>query len=228
MKRIIKNPEPQEFLDWKALENEEWKPTYGGLQNPEKENLHKALLTEQGEICCYCNRRIELNDSHIEHLRPQNYPGKLYNHLALDYQNLLSSCQRDGKKGEPRHCGVLKADWFEEPSFISPLEADCESKFGFTVDGQIFPTNEQDKASIETISRLGLKIDKLKAGRNRAIEGFLLPDLTAKEVAQLISGLSSRDSNNRFHEFCTALLYVLKSNYWPTATRGKLTTDERR
>ena len=43
-----------------------------GLQNPEKRELHEALIQEQGDICCYCGMRITRESSHIEHLKPQS------------------------------------------------------------------------------------------------------------------------------------------------------------
>ena len=39
MKGIFKNPEPQSFTDWKAQENEDWKPTFNIFQNPEKREV---------------------------------------------------------------------------------------------------------------------------------------------------------------------------------------------
>jgi len=48
MKHILKQAEPQEFIDWKAQENENWKPTYDNLQNPEKKIVKAALIQEQG------------------------------------------------------------------------------------------------------------------------------------------------------------------------------------
>ena len=48
MKRVIKQAESGEFAEWKAKASEEWRPSYGTLQNPEKRMLHEALLSEQG------------------------------------------------------------------------------------------------------------------------------------------------------------------------------------
>lgn len=74
MKHIVKGDEPKELKDWKALASAAWQPTYTGLQNPEKQAVKKSLMAEQGYICCYCERRLQDGDSHIEHLRPQSYP----------------------------------------------------------------------------------------------------------------------------------------------------------
>ena len=51
MKYIRKNLEPSSFSEWKAQENDDWKPTWENFQNPEKSDVHKELLKEQGYIC---------------------------------------------------------------------------------------------------------------------------------------------------------------------------------
>lgn len=56
MKYIVKNVEPQAFTDWKALANEDWKPSYDKLSGVEKQVVKTALMQEQGYLCCYCER----------------------------------------------------------------------------------------------------------------------------------------------------------------------------
>lgn len=144
MKHIKKGREPKEFTEWKGLANENWQPSYDDLRNPEKTIVKNALMEEQGYICCYCEQELIETDSHIEHLLPQDsYPEK-----ALDFSNMLRSCQDKLKKGEPRHCGNLKGD-DELP--ISPLDEDCERYFKYTYDGYIEPVNEKARTTIETI-----------------------------------------------------------------------------
>lgn len=92
-----------------------------------------ALMAEQGYICCYCERRLTNDDSHIEHFRPQSDPTV----DPLDFGNLLCSCQNQLKKGEPRHCGNLKGEWFDRDLLVSPLIPGCEDRFAFTGDGEI-------------------------------------------------------------------------------------------
>ncbi|WP_071188519.1 retron system putative HNH endonuclease [Trichormus sp. NMC-1] len=62
MKYIEKGEEPEIFTNWKAQENDDWKPYWNtkdtNFQAPEKPVVHDALLIEQGYICCYCGMRI--------------------------------------------------------------------------------------------------------------------------------------------------------------------------
>jgi uncharacterized protein (TIGR02646 family) len=164
MRRVIKGEEPVAFTSWKELESEEWKPAYANLQNPQKQELHASLLREQGRTCCYCGREIDLDTSHIEHFRPQ-HP---YIALSLDYENLFASCIRETDPGSPLHCGHLKGNWFDEQSYISPLDQDCELQFSYTLDGQII---SQTPAASTMIDVLGLGKTFLGARRNDALAG---------------------------------------------------------
>ncbi len=204
MKYITKRDEPEVFSDWKALANEDWQPTFGNLAGEPKNAVKKALMAEQGYICCYCERQLTDDDSHIEHFRPQSDPTV----DPLDFGNLLCSCQNQIKRGEPRHCGNLKDNWFDPYLVVSPLDADCEKRFAFTGDGVIKPATEDDQAASETITRLGLDIPKLNALRAKAIEPFLDEELTPEEIQSFVSGYLARDASGRFGEFWTTIRYL--------------------
>ena len=47
-----------------------------------KKKLACQLLLEQGFLCCYCEQRIGVGISHIEHMRPKGKPPT----LTFDYQ----------------------------------------------------------------------------------------------------------------------------------------------
>jgi uncharacterized protein (TIGR02646 family) len=204
MKWIRKQKEPEAFTDWKALANEGWQPTYDILSGDPKEAVKTALMKEQGYICCYCERRLTDIDSHIEHFQPQSDPTV----DPLDFSNMLCSCQDQLKKGEPRHCGVLKDDWFDNRMLISPLTPDCETRFAYTGRGRIKPAQETDEAAIETIARLGLDIPKLNAMRANAIEPFLDDDISQEEMQQFVAGYLRKDENGQYGEFWTTISYL--------------------
>ncbi|MFC5046030.1 retron system putative HNH endonuclease [Aquimarina hainanensis] len=207
MKHIIKSSEPQEFKDWKSLENENWKPTYNDLQNPEKQKVYNSLLSEQGYICCYCERKLIKSDYHIEHFKPQE--DNKFPELQLEYGNMLCSCQRNVGKGEPLHCGNSKGNWFDE-RLVSPLDDDCETKFKYTFDGHIIPADRKDKFVDITIQKLELNIDKLIDMRNKVIEPFLDPELTEKELSDFVTAYLVDKSNNggKFNQFYTTIQYL--------------------
>jgi len=204
MKHIIKCSEPQAFSDWKDQANEYWQPDYGDLSGAPKEAVKEALMKEQGYLCCYCERRLTDEDSHIEHLRPQSDPAV----DPLDFANMLCSCQKQLKKGEPRHCGNLKDDWYDAALLISPLDSDCASRFAFTGNGAIKPSLMMDTSATETIKRLGLNIAKLNALRVSAIEPFLDDSLNEDDFQAFVSGYLKKDNKGLYGEFWTTIHYL--------------------
>jgi uncharacterized protein (TIGR02646 family) len=209
MKYITKRGEPLDFTVWKNEANEDWKPTYDKLSGAVKQSVKTALMKEQGYICCYCECRLAQDDSHIEHFRPQSYPSV----DPLDFGNMLCSCQSNVKKGEPRHCGNLKEDWFDARLLISPLASDCESRFVFTGDGSMKPSKEDDCAAFETIRKLGLNIPKLRALRAKVIEPFLDESLSMEDFRRFVSDYLNKDEQERFSEFWTTIYCLFSGSF---------------
>lgn len=204
MKYIAKQDEPDLFTQWKALANEDWQPAYEDLRDEEKRAVIEALKAEQGDICCYCERRLTDGDLHIEHFRPQS--DSLVD--PLDFGNMLCSCQDRLKKGAPRHCGNRKGGWFDAELLVSPLDPECEGRFAFLWDGSIKPAIAADAGASTTIKKLGLDISKLNEKRAKALEPFLDEGLSFEEVRTFVAGYLERDSLGRFGEFWTMVRYL--------------------
>jgi uncharacterized protein (TIGR02646 family) len=198
MKHIIKQPEPVEFTEWKLTNNK--------FTSPIKRIVKAALMAEQGYLCCYCERRLTVADSHIEHFYPQkNQAGD-----ALDYHNLLCSCQNQLQKGEPRHCGKAKDHWFHATLLISPLDSDCEQRFHFNANGTIRAAQAEDRAAQTTITQLKLDLELLNDLRNKAIEPFLDEDLTEEQLTNFVDGYLQKDQQGNFGEFWTTIDQLFK------------------
>jgi len=204
MKFIVKQTEPNEFTAWKSLSNDNWQPSYADLRGDVKAAVKAALIEEQGTICCYCERRLIVNDSHIEHFEPQSNPGV----DALEFSNLLCSCQNIIKRGAPLHCGNLKGDWFDEVFLVSPLDSQCESRFSYTGIGNIMASDSSDEAAEKTIDHLGLAIPKLNDLRNKAIEPFLDASLSDDELKRFVSGYLKKGQQNKLGEFWTTINHL--------------------
>ena len=211
MKYIVKDQDTPSFDRWKASFNVNSQPTYKknkyslGLIGLEKKEVKKSLMKEQGYICCYCERRLTGEDSHIEHFNPQSNDTD----ATLDYTNMLCSCQDQLEQGEPRHCGHSKADWFDENLLISPLDPDCERCFAYTADGKIQPADKCDNAATTvTIEKLRLDIEKLNDSRKKAIEPFLDEDLDGADFLKFVNGYLKKNSDDTFNEFWTTIDYL--------------------
>lgn len=207
MKYIQKGSEPDSFSAWKAQESSEWKPSYDDLSGSPKRALKQALMREQGFICCYCEREIVDADSHIEHFRPQHDPLT----DPLDYQNLLCSCQQSLKRSEPRHCGNLKGDWFDDSLLLSPLDSRCEARLAYTADGRVHPAQSDDQAAVATISHLGLDCAKLQGLRKAAISPFLEEELTQTEFGLFVENYLRLDQTGHFQPFWTTIRHLFGS-----------------
>ena len=200
MKHITKGTEPPEFTDWKSKDKmAPRRPNWKRVSSELKTVILKSLLREQGFICCYCESRITMDDSHIEHLRPRSR----YRDLQFDYNNLLCSCLREQTPGEPDHCGPKKANWFDEHMLISPLQQGCETRFRFTANGEVHPRSRSDVAAATTISRLALDLPKLNALRGAAIDA--LHDLPVSDIKRVL--VQGPDST--FPEYYTTIKDVL-------------------
>jgi uncharacterized protein (TIGR02646 family) len=204
MKYIKKQAEPFSLTEWKQKSNDDWQPSYETMGNTLKNTIKQSLMVEQGYLCCYCEQRVILEDCHIEHFRPQSDPTV----NPLDFSNMLCSCQNQLKKGEPRHCGNLKGNWFDENTLISPLDSHCEISFKFTADGYIQPRNMEDDSASVTIEKLGLDIPKLRDLRKKAIEPFLDETLSLEEFQLLITGYLSLPTSGEFNQFWTSIDYL--------------------
>ena len=146
--------------------------------------------------------------SHIEHFNPQS--NNAVN--PLDYANMLCFCQNQLEKGEPRHCGHLKGDWFDNQLLVSPLDPDCGGHFAYTADGKIQPAIKSDDAARMTIEKLGLNINKLNALRKKAIEPFLDENLNEQEFSQFVSGYLRKNTSEMYGEFWTTIDYIFVQN----------------
>ena len=217
MIRIFKRQEPEFFLNWKnRLKVRTQKPSYADLsdfKNKEiKEELHEALLEEQGGLCCYCGRKVMLENSHIEHFRPQSrYPD-----CSVIYENLHTSCIRSPHKGSIRYCGHFKDDKFDENLCISPLETDCEKRFLYTFEGEIQPRDEHDKNASYMIEILNLNAPPLVGRRKDLLRQTLPPeffDNTSPEMLQnLRTAYQERDSCGHYMEFRQVLSRYIDQN----------------
>jgi uncharacterized protein (TIGR02646 family) len=216
MKFIRKQEEPANFTTWKQQASADWQPNWDNFQKPEKVEVHEALLTEQGHICCYCGQRIARAESHIEHFRPRtSFP-----ELTLNYNNLLASCPGYTEEvpnvpnRSQEFCGQAKGAWHDEILTISPLQPDCATYFRYTSKGKILPAQDPVKApaAAMTIDKLALNHRQLTRGRERAIDGIfqIVETLTEAEIAQFIAGLQDVDRDGKHVPFCSAVIYVLQ------------------
>jgi len=153
MKNVFKRDEPKSLVKHRLRQ--------GGFDDAGdwKSDLKKALLSEQGGICCYCMCRITEEAMKIEHLKCQ----ERNKHLSLDYRNLLAACK--GGEGSPQklqHCDTRKAN---RDIGLNPT-GDVERFINYLADGTLKVTDLQHDGDINIV--LNLNTDNLVRSRKDA------------------------------------------------------------
>ncbi|MFZ2727472.1 MAG: retron system putative HNH endonuclease [Methylococcaceae bacterium] len=244
MKYIIKSKSPFEFEQWKEqyqlteedLENSpeivNWKNLSGKektavwekLSGDDKKSVKKSLLQEQGYICCYCQKEIEVNKfTIIEHLESRKTsPIKMFN-----YDNMLACCDggdedraNESVKNIPKaqrtpvYCGAKK-DNSSLP--ISPLDTQCENHFKYIK--VVSPDNNNKSLVIiqsdtnegkDAIRILNLDNKSLREMRGEFIDGFI-QGISKEEIEELLPIIKNKKEDGHFFPFCIAIETILKT-----------------
>lgn len=227
MKRIQKGNECGAMIRWRA--DNAAAPqnlVYGGGGFPGADVL-KALLAEQGHLCAYTLKRIDSTSAHIEHLKPQRKcreedAQREKARLALTREdvawgNMVACFPAPNPAAPPGYGAVKKDKWWPAAGalgFVSPLNADCEARFQFELNGEMRPADPDDVAAADTIDAIGLNDERLKELRKRAMVELGLhprspqPLCTPAKVRQLIAAWLQRDESDRYREFCVPVRAV--------------------
>jgi len=169
-----------------------------------REILKRSLVNEQGGICGYTGLRISVEESHVEHIKPQNL---CVNHEDVDYNNLIAAYPA----GKCEFGARAKDGWYEEHEFITPLQPNCEQAFSYFPDGDISPRNPDHGPAVRTIRELNLWCPALKKIRESAIEAIFERDLSRQELESFITILDQRQEDSLFIPLCFVIKDVLRS-----------------
>lgn len=206
MKYIEKNQPPHELHAWiqtqPVVAGQRLNCSYSEMPSDVKNNVKRSLLQEQGSLCCYTGRRIDIDTSHIEHLKPQSH---CQANEDIDYQNLLLAFP-GSDIGRVPYGAQRKADWYDESLLVSPLRRDCEARFLFQISGAIKPAKGTDQAACKTIERLGLDEPTLTEMRKQAIQKALIDrKLSNQNLERIANSFCDRDGTGKFPPFCFAI-----------------------
>jgi uncharacterized protein (TIGR02646 family) len=219
MRTIDKRSEPGDHTEWRAANQGDVNYGYDLMGAKLRETVKESLLKEQGWICAYTGRAINMDTSHIEHLLPQK-SWKAQRGLDVDYNNMVACWPEPGHKPEPEYGARFKANWpmpGEESLFVSPLSPGCEGRFSFNFRGEIKP-RQGDTAAAETIKKLGLDKALLKALRHSEIVGVLGKNrsMKLKDAKARLKMLEDAETDLRqgtdvyLNPYCFALKQELK------------------
>ncbi|MGO1398622.1 MAG: retron system putative HNH endonuclease [Brevibacterium yomogidense] len=109
MRRIAKLTPPDSYVELLAANRT---LTYEEIPTPVKDDVRRHLFREQNGLCAYCETRLDIAASKIEHFHPQSLPARdagpscttridaaNLDRASVAIGNLLLCC--DGHEGEP-------------------------------------------------------------------------------------------------------------------------------
>lgn len=215
MKHIIKTNPPKKYADWcekvKGKENE----SYKNVHSVERKPLKESLINEQGALCAYTMKRIDLETCHVEHIKPETVCRVEKKGADLDYQNMVACFPKEDLKHPYRYGAKEKDDWWEDEGkqFVSPLSKRCETLFAFDLEGKVFAVNNNPDA-VKTIEVIKLDHATLTDERRRAITEFIFgPEgtfpLSKAKSLKAVDDIVKRNRDGSFIEFCIAIRSAL-------------------
>jgi uncharacterized protein (TIGR02646 family) len=213
MRKIVKTHAPKQLMRWRS-ENQDLNHSYRDMLSTEvHQALKDKLLDEQGRICAYTGRAIEGISSHVEHLKPQN---QCLDWEDVEYRNVVACFPTDGGDTSYGYGAPVKAGWWDEALFVSPLSEDCERRFKFVWSGHVHPSPDDHPGAKETIRVLDLDNDGLRQLRKSRIDGFFgfgsrsrTKPMSVAEARTALANIDQFDSNGRLREFCFVLKQLL-------------------
>lgn len=172
MFKVNKTEEPQFFKDYKKRNNpKSWKDFSYDIKRQLKEYMLEneyEYKNEEGSYCPYCELKINLENSQIEHIYPKDkFPEKL-----MEYSNYLVACISSVT------CGQNKGNSWEN-YFINPTIEDPEKYLEYDLMSGKIISKEKDTQKIEykkaivTIELLNLNHPRLCNMRKNFIKECL-------------------------------------------------------
>ncbi len=206
MRNIVKSADPKSLETHRCSAN----ATYDNYAD--KENLRKAIVSEQRGLCCYCLSRIvaDPDKMKIEHWQSQtNFPDR-----QLEYHNLLGACL--GNKGNPlkrQHCDTSKGVQSLSMNPAAPAH-DVERIIHYDADGTIRSTDPQFDNELNEILNLN-DAPWLKANRKAVLDGFL--DTKPKQgnwdnslLEKWLAQWNGDSGNGELQPYCQVVVYWLR------------------
>ncbi|MDD2715663.1 MAG: TIGR02646 family protein [Candidatus Wallbacteria bacterium] len=210
MKYIQKKGPPGNYIAWVKSVRNTLNENYGCLRNPEKNDLHKKLLEEQGWLCAYTMKKIDLSNSHIEHIKPECICRKEAKGSDLNYRNMVACFPDKGMKSKYRYGAQAKGKWWKNggADFVSPLDNNCEKYFRFDIEGHVIPIGRK---AVVTIGVLLLNHESLAEDRMGVINDWINGNtkLTKSKTKHYIKTICDRNPDGSYTEFCIAIKWAL-------------------
>lgn len=156
---IKKGREPNSLTEYR-------KKAYATYEGCRKEDIRKNLLAEQGYLCAYCMRRINENNTRIEHWYPESSLDEVE---KLNYNNMLGVCMRsEGMEERFATCDAKKGD---KLMALDPRRADHIQTIAYSsTTGKISSTDPDLNHDLNETLNLNCTAQLLPQNRKAALD----------------------------------------------------------
>lgn len=141
---------------------------YGNLDPKTKDDVEESLLEEQGWLCAYCMRRIDVKSMHIEHYHAQHAGTDEDDELSVRYDNMLAVC--DGGRGMPRALQTCDTHRRNANLTVNPWDAGHIRSITYGSDGTIGSRDPDIDGDLR--ETLNLNVTMLRRNRATALDAL--------------------------------------------------------
>lgn len=209
MIKITKSKEP---IAWKRIR------TTPGVtyEDAPKDELRLSLFNEQGGLCAYCMRSINITPgvpttTRIEHIKPRKLSikeGRVEE--TLSYDNMILCCDGDIDGSGCFHCDRSKED---QTISFSPLDQAVIDTISYSSKvGTIKSSNPKYNKEFNEV--LNLNHPRIEASRLAVIKGLIIEigkkKWKKKDLIDKLQYYSGYAANGQLHEYCGVVIWYLK------------------
>ncbi len=211
----LESEAPDSFKAWKRAHKG---ANYSRLKERRvKLALKESLIERQKRLCCYCESRIGMDNSHIEHIEPQlgGFSAK-----TLEYSNMAASCIKDPPKDSAAftddlgimhdsllHCGHARGS----NRVVSPYDPKCETLFSYSFSGLVKANPELGDPDDIELARQSIEFLRLNVSTLVSLRKLAM----FETVRMLSSGISAddilREINGRLPPFISAASAAIRA-----------------
>lgn len=226
MRYIQKNEQPQALINWKAQRNAAGQPLdfqqlgrvqVDGNDVDVKKAIKEQRLKDQGYLCAYTMMRINLDSSHVEHLKPQtlsriNDRVKHFIEETVDYGNMVLCYPKREDKGGVGFGAPHRGD---AKLAVTPREERCETRIKYKLDGTVSSEDSDVSKMIDEVLNLNhaTLVDRRKDSYKRKGLGLRSEKpISEKEAIRLAEAALQIDSNDKLMPFCVGISHAAQEH----------------
>lgn len=177
------------------------------------DDLRRALLRDQGHVCCYCMTRITSYAMKNEHWASQSG----HKDETVDWDNLMGACPGgNGERRAIKHCDTSRGN---TPIKVNPLDHTqrCERLIQYRANGEISSADPEIHKDLDLTLNLnneGLKPKRAQTydllirrlQHERGGNDYWPRDLLEREI----EAWKRRDKAGMYREYCQVAIYFLE------------------